>query len=359
MREVQRVSRTCGWLLAVPLAIAACGGGAPEPKAEPTMESETAPNTPPCDPDGDVEFICGPVSPEDLVAVPEAPWVIVSSMSDEGQLFGIDSRDQSLTVLFPNETSEPSHDTATYGSCPGYEATQFRPHGISLQRGSNGLHTLYVVRHGARESVEVFEVDARGAVPSLTWKGCVVAPDNVTLNSVAPLPNGAFAVTNFQFEGGELWEWQPAGGWAKVPGSETSGANGLEASPDGRWFYIGGWTTQSLIQVSRGQTPPQVEAVDVGFHIDNVHWAPDGSLLAAGHVGNTQEQILECLSDGNCDGVTSRVAKIDPERLTVEEIVRYPSNDFVIMGTAALEVGAEIWVGGIGGADRIGRFRTP
>ena len=36
-----------------------------------------------CDPDGDVQFLCGPVSPEDLVAIPQSPWIIVSSMEDE------------------------------------------------------------------------------------------------------------------------------------------------------------------------------------------------------------------------------------------------------------------------------------
>lgn len=47
-------------------------------------------------------------------------------------------------------------------------------HGISVRPGDDGLHTLFVVRHGARESVEVF--DATGEVPSVTWIGCVLAP---------------------------------------------------------------------------------------------------------------------------------------------------------------------------------------
>ena len=148
------------------------------------------------------------------------------------------------------------------------------------------------------------------------------------------------------------WEWQPDSGWAKVPGSETNGPNGLVASPDGRWFYIGGWGTRSLIRVSRGQTPVQTDAVEVGFHIDNVRWAPDGSLLAAGHLGDSPESIFECAGQRQCDGVTSRVAKVDPEDLTAEEIVRYPSNEHVILGTVALQVGDEIWLGGVAGTDR-------
>jgi len=91
----------------------------------------------------------------------------------------------------------------------------------------------------------------------------------LSFNSVAALPDGGFAATNFQGRGdpngraklaagdttGELWEWHPGAGWKKVPGSETSGPNGLEVSKDGKWFYIGGWGSQSLIRLSHGQTP--------------------------------------------------------------------------------------------------------
>ena len=233
-----------------------------------------------CAPDGDLEFVCGPVNPEDLAAVPDSPWVIVSSMADDGHLYATDSRDHTSRLLFPVDDSAPRHDTALYGACPGPDTSGFRPHGLSLRTGDDNVHTLYVVRHGARESVEVFEIDARGAEPAATWVGCAVAPDGVGLNSVSALPDGGFVATNFQRSTGELWEWQPGADWMEVPGSATAGPNGIEASPDGRWLYIGGWGTQSLIRLSRGQTPVVVDSVDVGFHIDNVHWAPDGTLLA-------------------------------------------------------------------------------
>ena len=311
-----------------------------------------------CDPDGDVQFVCGPVSPEDLVAVPGSPWVIVSGMEDDGYLYATDTRTHRSAVLFPHATFRSRPD-ASFSGCGGPVTRQFRPHGLSLRPGRNGTHTLYVVRHGAREAIEVFAVDARGAMPAVTWVGCVEAPEGVTFNSVAALPGGGFAATHFNRPMGELWEWQPDAGWATVPGSETNGPNGLVVSPDGRWFYIGGWGTQSLIRLSRGQTPVQKDAVDVGFHIDNVRWAPDGSLLAAGHLGDAPESIFECAGQRQCDGVTSRVAKVDPEDLTAEEIVRYPSNEHVILGTVALQVGDEIWLGGVAGADRIARFPAP
>jgi hypothetical protein len=43
----------------------------------------------------------------------------------------------------------------------------------------------------------VFTFDAGTAPPSLTWIGCVVAPDPIGLNAVVALPDGGFAATNF------------------------------------------------------------------------------------------------------------------------------------------------------------------
>jgi hypothetical protein len=196
-------------------------------------------------------------------------------------------------------------------------------------------------------------------VPVVDWFGCVEAPEDVTFNSVAALPGGGSAATHFNRPLGALWEWHARAGWTTVAGSETNGPNGLVVSSDGRWFYIGGWGIRSLIRLSRGVTPVQKDAVDVGFHIDNIRWAPDGSLLAAGHVGNTPESIFACLGQRQCDGGTSRIAKVNPEKLSAEEIVRYASNQPVILGTVALQVGDEIWLGGVGGADRIARFPAP
>lgn len=318
--------------------------------------SLAAPAAAQCDADGDIEFVCGPVSPEDLYAIPDSPWIIVSSMVDGGNLYVTDTRDHRSRVLYPTATSQPRPDTDMYGACPGPLTREFRPHGINLREENDGRHTLYVVGHGARESVEVFEIDARAATPTATWIGCVVAPDGTGLNSVAALPDNGFVATNFQRPEGELWEWQPASGWAKVPGSETSGPNGVEASADGQWLFVGGWGTQSLIRLSRGRTPVEVDAADVGFHIDNVRFAPDGSLLAAGHVGATPDAIFACLRERECDGVRSRVARVDVRTLAVDDLVSYPPNDTFILGTVALEVGDELWMGGIAGSDRIVRF---
>ncbi|HCV33614.1 MAG TPA: hypothetical protein DGF10_03010 [Acidimicrobiaceae bacterium] len=314
-----------------------------------------APAAAQCHPDGDVEFICGPVSPEDLVLVPDSPWVIAAGMEDDGYLYAIDRRDHSVVSLFPAASYGAKPDP-TYAGCSRMVTGGFRPHGLSLRAGTNGRHTLYVVRHGAREAIEVFELHARPGVPALTWQGCAEAPEGVEFNSVTALPGQGFAATHFNPAEGELWEWQPGAGWIEVPGSTWQGPNGLVSSPDGEWLYIGGWATSSLVRLSRGRTPVEVDSVDVGFRVDNVRWVPDGSLLAAGHHWDDDAVLGRCFQQGDCSGVTSRVARVDPETLIAEEIVRYPSNDHFLLGTVGLQVGDEIWVGSIAGSDRIARF---
>ena len=313
-----------------------------------------------CDSDGAVDFVCGPVSPEDLAIIPNSKWLIASGMEDEGFLYLVDTEDYSSLSAYPSANSQQQAMAAPYQSCPGRVETGFRPHGLSLRSGDNGVHTLYVVRHGAREAIEVFSIDSNSMVPDITWIGCVLAPDAVVFNSVVAIPGGGIAATHFQQPVGELWEWHGANGgsgeWNKVPGSETAGPNGIEISADGRWFYIAGWGTKSFIRLSRGQTPVQKTSVDVGHHIDNLRWAPDGSLFAAGHNGPSPISIFQCLSGGSCDGVSSMVTKVDPDQLVIDRIIDYPSNEFLILGTVAVQINDEVWVGGIAGGNRIARF---
>jgi len=111
-----------------------------------------------------------------------------------------------------------------------------------------------------------------------------------------------------------------------------------------------------VIRLSRGQMPVRKDAVEVGFNVDNIHWASDGALLAAGHTAPTRTRVGECMRQVTCEGITSKVVRVDPQELTLREIFAYPTNDYLILGTAAIQVGNEIWVGGIAGGDRIARF---
>ena len=66
--------------------------------------------------------------------------------------------------------------------------------------------------------------------------------------------------------------------------------------------------------------------------------------------------IFECLNQGECTGVSTRVTRVDVNNLTARQIIDFPSSPNFILGTVAIEIGEEIWVGGIGGSNRIARF---
>ena len=309
-----------------------------------------------CDPVGDVQFICGQAGPEDLWRVPDSPWVLVSAYR-QGGLRLVDTRTLTTTVLRPRVR----FDRATYGACPGPLAPAagetFDTHGLYLVPGADAVHTVYATHHSTRESVEVFTLDAGAEAPILTWVGCVVAPDPLNLNSVVALPDGGFAATSFNTLGasvdplrageisGAIWEWHTSTGWQMVPGSETSGPNGLEISRDRRWFYIGAWGTRTVDRLSRGQTPVGRDRVALGFRPDNLRMASDGSILATGQ-----------RSEGG-EIRSAHVARVDPQTMHVEQLISRPDDDIFSVGTVALEVGDEIWVGSFIG-DRIARFKA-
>ncbi len=315
-------------------------------------------NSEECAADGDIQFLCGPVSPEDLVQLPDTDWIVAAGMEDAGYLYFVNSATLDSTSVYPAANANHHWDRARYGACPGPAPEGFQPHGLHLVPGSNGSHLLLVVRHGTREAVEVFTIEAAGATPTIAWIGCVIAPEAVVFNSVAATPEGGMVATHFQLPAGAVYEWNPGGDWELVPGSETAGPNGIEISADGAWLYIGGWGTRSLIKLSRGQQPITVESVEVSHHIDNVRWAQDGSLLAAGHVGPEPTSIFTCLGQQQCDGVSTRVTRVDVSNLSAQQIIDYPSTPLFLLGTVAIEVGAEIWVGGIAGSNRIARFEN-
>ena len=85
------------------------------------------------------------------------------------------------------------------------------------------------------------------------------------------------------------------------------------------------------------------------FNVDNVRWGNNGQIVVAGHV-------TRCPDASDCELAVARVATVDPDTLQVQQRVAYTGNEFFRLGTVAIEVDDEIWVGGIRGSLGIARF---
>lgn len=276
-------------------------------------------------------------------------WVVASAYTGTGGVALIRVSDRTPFTVYPSGSARHQHDAATYPACPGPpDPSRFTTHGVYVVPGGGPVHKLFVVGHGARESIEVLEIDTRPATPVATWLGCVIAPDPIGLNSVRGLPDGGFITTNFLprdstreatqrmregEENGEIWEWHTATGWQEIPNSKAAGANGIELSDDGKTLYVAAWGSQSFYRLSRGETPPKRDDLPLGFRVDNIHWARDGTLFAA----------------GQAPGGTWKAVKIDPSTLAVREVVSYADTPEFGGGTVVAEVGDTLWVGSFRG----------
>lgn len=315
---------------------------------------------PPCN-SADTHWVCGQQTPEDLVALPGGQWVISSAYQGAGGMNLIKVSDRTSVVVFPGPLTKQQPDKKAYPDCPGPpDATKFTTHGVYVDAGRGPVVRVMAVGHGARESIEVFRMDLRPATPSLTWVGCVIAPMPIGLNAVRGLADGGFLTTNWLPRGGgpealqkmmagekngELWEWHTKSGWKKVPGSEAAGANGIELSADGKTIYLAAWGSQSFIRLSRGATLVKHDEIPLGFRPDNIHFARDGSLLAAGQITDPANR-------------SSRVVKVNPKTLLVKDILTRPDDVTFGGNTTAIEIGKNLWLGSYRG-DRIAVVPAP
>jgi hypothetical protein len=317
-----------------------------------------------CDPTAGLTFVCGLTNAEDLVQVPGTPWIVASGLADGGQTQGhiylVNADDRRVQLLLPGHVVY-RQDSGIFDACQGApDETKFSAHGLSLRVGSGSEHTLYVVHHGERESVEVFKLEAGPVAPTLTWVGCVLYPAGVTGNGVAALPGGAFAASNFfstndpksldkltagQPEGGMLI-WRPKTGWEDIPEAATISAdNGVAASPDGRKLFVAGTGDETVVRLSLDGTSWDRAVIKTGFHTDNLRWGSDGFLYAAGQ-RDTVANLLACAPNTKqrCTSPFS-VLRIDPVTLQTREVVHHPGAPSFGAASTALRIGDEYWFG--------------
>ncbi len=331
-RPVWRMATTA-ILAGAAIAATAHGGTAAVPAAKPQPASAIA-----------------ITNAEDIAPI-DANRAIVSSMAGgeltSGALLLADRTSNEVRTLFPGA------DVAARPSIPGCDApvhdAAFKPHGIALRTDSRGVRRLYVINHGARESVEMFRLDL-SPQPRLTWTGCAIFPAGTFGNAVAIAKDGGFYATNqgrplaggdpVNAMGGEVVSWRADRGWAVVPRSAVPGANGLLLSPDEKTVFVAGWASRTLVAVPvDGTTPTRTLALP--FMPDNLRWSPQGSILATGHDA-TPESVATCyMSASTICETPSFLAEVDAVRMA--QLCGRPLA--MGLGTVTVAMGPELWVG--------------
>ena len=137
--------------------------------------------------------------------------------------------------------------------------------------------------------------------------------------------------------------WGPVGGWTEVPGTRFQGNNGILVSPDGTRLYVNEYMNSRVHEVplAGATTPPR--SVNLGFHPDNVRFAPDGSILATGHPNSVA--VVGLCGFVLKRGIGTEVARIDPATFQATTLFERGANETFSAGTSAIIVGDELWIG--------------
>jgi hypothetical protein len=340
------------------LALITIGG------SQPTGTAQSAE----CTPSGGLTFICGIQNPEDLVLVPNTRWLLASGMAPGSGLHLVDTRAKTVRNLYPSDAPSSLPDRARYANCPGPLDPKLAVlHGLSLRPAPSGRYTVYATNHGGRESIEVFELATDGGVPTATWIGCVLMPNDIPANSVAAFKDGSLVATALILPGksfedafagrdtGAVFLWTPGDiSFLMLPGTELSANNGIETSPDDKEFYVVSTTQKRIVAFSRDNPGKPLRAAQLAeFGPDNVRWTSNNRLITAGMIDNEPacggppktEAGIRC-SRGYI------AATIDPKTMTVTELARGPATPSFTGTAIAMRVGDELWLGSFN-ADRL------
>jgi len=355
--------------------MAACGENGSESQPEADMESESTGGAEmaeetaaggECAPAGKLSFVCGPQNSEDLIQLGDTRWLLAGGLNQEesgGHIYLIDRRAKTYRLAFPGDDPAVNHDTDMFGACPGpVDTGNFSPHGVDVMDAGDGVYRAYFTSHGAREAIEVFDIDTSGAMPSVAWVGCVEIPAPSFTNAVAILPDGGFVATkmfdptnpkgfaavNAGEITGHVWEWHPGGEVTKMEGTDLSGPNGIAVSADGGRMFVAASGTREIVRYDLTAAPPMRQnAVTLGIQPDNLRWSPDGTLVA---VGGNHVPPEECDSPPCMAGWSA--VEIDPDTLSATRIDGVDETNPFQGASTALPVGDALWIGTYAG-DRV------
>lgn len=303
-----------------------------------------------------LQFVYGPTASEDLARLPGTDWVVLGGLNigSPAHLYLIDHRTKRASILFPVDPPSIRPDSADGGdreTPPDLE--RMSTSGINVRVGDDGCYTLYACNHGDRHAIEIFRIDARGAVPTAAWVGCVRLPVGILAAAVVPLADGGLLVSSFydprdenawaRMDRGEhtgsLWEWHRESGFRQLETGGISGANGLEISEDETTIYASAWSARELLILERATGVTR--RIPLDFLPDNIKRSTDGTLLIAGQQ-STVAKIAACTGP-ECpqDWV---VVRVDPVRDLVTPLISRAGNALINYACAALQVHDTLYI---------------
>lgn len=349
-------------LLALPILLGGCA-------APPVGVCQSA--------DSGMTPMCGFRNPEDIRALPDRRTLLVSQVASmsrpgPGQLVFFDTLSQTIRPAYP-VASAASAASAAWGAsnCPGAPGKDFSPLGISVQQRQDGRWQVAATNHGARMSVEMFELTGSAPAYALEWRGCVPMPASVSLNSVALLRSGGF-VASHMFDRkapalfglntsmlksqlgiatGYAFEWLPTRAQEFRVLADSHGAfpNGIALSADEGAVFLSLSAANEVIKLDRA-SGRRLGALSVASP-DNLSWDEQGWLLVASLRGNRLQHFLCIQHPDEACGLAFRILRIAPDELRAETVFEHEGAP---MGaaTVAEQLGDALYLGSFTG-DRI------
>jgi hypothetical protein len=357
MKRVRLTAASTGLLLGAMLL---------HPTASAPVQSAPPPDPPlpaaqySCEPQDGLDYVCGPSAGEDIARVPGTDWLVVSGLNvgSPAYLSLMHARTHQVARFFPRGMPAMDLDPRLRTDCPAPpNLATLSLSGINIGAAQNGRSLLYAANTGDRASVEIFRIDARDPLPTMSWVGCVVMPHGTLPNAVVPLRDGGFLATSFYDPEdqdawtrmdrgdatGSVWEWHPKSGVRQVDVGPISGANGVEISADERTLYVSAWSGRELVVFDRASGARH--SIPVSFMPDNIKRNADGTLLVAGQ-RSTAASIAAC--HGPACPQDWIVARIDPKGTTVKPLISRPGNAAFNYASGAFAADGTLFITGRG-----------
>lgn len=237
---------------------------------------------------------------EDLVIDHATGWVFVSSYDRRAELFGQGQRRGRIEAFQLGNLDAGIVDLTPDGPA------DFRPHGISLYSGPEGMR-LFVINHpgDGTQPIEIFDVAYNDGAPELTFAEAITDPLIVSPNDLVAVGPRSFYVGNdfstadrgslsYQLElFGRLNRTTLVyfdGTRASVAAHGLTYANGVNVSPDGATLYLAETTDGTLRIYDRDvasgaltQRAGPAGLLRLGTGVDNIDIDPEGRAWITAH----------------------------------------------------------------------------